>query len=95
VRAGHDDVDLRAALDGLGALGAEVVLAEGGPTLNGHLLEAGLVDEWCLTAAPWLVGGPSGRASAGPVEVPVPLRLMHVAAAEQLVFLRYLATHGH
>jgi riboflavin biosynthesis pyrimidine reductase len=44
---------LMAALE---AMGARVVLCEGGPTLFGELLGAGLVDELFLTLAPQLLG---------------------------------------
>ncbi|MDA0350975.1 MAG: dihydrofolate reductase family protein [Chloroflexi bacterium] len=38
-------------------LGASRVLVEGGPMLNGMLLDAGLVDEYFLTLGPRIVGG--------------------------------------
>lgn len=37
--------------------GVRSVLCEGGPTLNSHLLAAGLVDELFLSVSPQLVGG--------------------------------------
>lgn len=40
-------------------LDARYVLLEGGPTLNGQLLDAGLVDEYFLTLGPRIVGGSS------------------------------------
>ena len=42
-----------------------VVTCEGGPSLNGDLLAADLVDEWALTLSPMLVGGESQRSSHG------------------------------
>ncbi len=48
------------------ARGAEVVTCEGGPSLNGDLVAADLIDEWDLTVSPLLVGGEAGRASRGP-----------------------------
>ena len=39
------------------ALGAEVVLVEGGPSLNGLLVERDLLDELFLTVGPVIVGG--------------------------------------
>lgn len=54
-------VDLRVALAALGARGLSHVLAEGGPTLLGELIEADLVDELCATTSPMLVGGPAPR----------------------------------
>jgi len=38
-------------------LGASYVLLEGGPTINGQLLDAGFVDEYFLTLSPRIVGG--------------------------------------
>jgi riboflavin biosynthesis pyrimidine reductase len=38
-------------------LGARYVLLEGGPTLNGQLLDAGFIDEYFLTLGPRIVGG--------------------------------------
>ena len=40
--------------------GVEVLLAEGGPTINRALIDAGLVDELFLTLAPKLLAGPRG-----------------------------------
>jgi len=59
--AGTGRVDLAAALVALTARGLPRVLAEGGPRLFGDLLDAGLVDELCLTWSPFLVGGPAPR----------------------------------
>ncbi len=61
VVAGDDDVDLLDALRQLGNGGAEVILLEGGPTLNGAFVDADLVDELCLSVAPFLLGGASPR----------------------------------
>ena len=38
-------------------LGASYVLLEGGPTINGQLLDAGFIDEYFLTLGPRIVGG--------------------------------------
>lgn len=59
------DVDLAAALRELAGLGLGRVLTEGGPTLLGTLLDAGLVDELCLTTSPLQVGGAAGRVTGG------------------------------
>ena len=61
--AGEDHVDFSSALGHLAARGTRLVLCEGGPTLNGQLLSAGLVDELCLTLSPVLVGGRGPRIS--------------------------------
>jgi len=63
---GEDEVDLRLVLDRLGAAGMPHVLAEGGPTLLGTLLDRGLVDEVALTLAPRIVGGDGTRVTHGP-----------------------------
>jgi riboflavin biosynthesis pyrimidine reductase len=41
-------------------LGAELLLVEGGPSLNGHLIALGCVDEYFLTVGPVIVGGDGG-----------------------------------
>lgn len=70
VRAyGYGRVDLAAALGDVGADGARVVVCEGGPALNAALAEADLVDEWCLTLAPAVVGGDSRRVVDGAPEL--------------------------
>jgi riboflavin biosynthesis pyrimidine reductase len=87
VVAGDDDVDLEAALR---ALPAAVVLCEGGPTLNGQLVAAGLVDEWCLTLSPLLAGGGSKRVAVGPDAAPLGLRLDRLLEDGGFAFLRYV-----
>jgi riboflavin biosynthesis pyrimidine reductase len=89
IAAGAAEVDLAAALRELRARGSTVVLAEGGPRLNGALLAADLVDEWCLTVAPALVGGGSSRAVVGPEQVRH-LRLDRVLEGDGALLLRYL-----
>jgi len=66
VGAGTDTVDLTRAMADLGARGVQTVLVEGGPSLNGQLVAAGLVDEWCQSLAPLLVAGASDRVAHGP-----------------------------
>lgn len=70
LRAGSERVDLAGALGRLTEIvpGVTRVHAEGGPTLNGALLDADLVDELNLTVAPALVGGDSARATSGAAE---------------------------
>ncbi|MET0911610.1 MAG: dihydrofolate reductase family protein [Ilumatobacteraceae bacterium] len=66
VRAGTDAVDLAAALASLDQVcpSPRVVQAEGGPTLNGALLAADLVDEINVTTSPLTVGGIGPRLAA-------------------------------
>jgi riboflavin biosynthesis pyrimidine reductase len=87
VVVGDADVDLGAAVR---ALPAGVVLCEGGPTLNGHLLAAGLVDEWRLTVSPQLAGGTSKRAAVGPDTAPAAMVLDRLLEEDGLLFLRYV-----
>jgi riboflavin biosynthesis pyrimidine reductase len=63
VRAGRGGVDLGVALEGIEMLcrGVAVVQAEGGPRLNGALLEADLIDEIDVTTAPLAVAGDGAR----------------------------------
>lgn len=63
---GTSRVSMTEALSLLGHLGVTCVLCEGGPTLNAQLLAQDLVDEWCQTTSPMLVGGESSRAAVGP-----------------------------
>lgn len=54
--AGNGRVDLHACLKDLATRGCNEVLVEAGRTLNGALLQAGLVDELVLYLAPQLLG---------------------------------------
>lgn len=87
--AGEDDIELGLGIAALHErFGLCHLLCEGGPTLNAPLLEAGLVDELCLTVAPLLVGvdGPSlvDGLSAGHA-----LDLRQVLEQDGELFLRY------
>lgn len=85
-----DEVDLVVALGTLGEMGASVVLCEGGPTLNGALVHADLVDEVCLTVSPLLVSGESARIIHGPDRSDLaPLVLRRVLEDDGSLFLRY------
>ncbi len=68
-----------------------LLLCEGGPTLFGALLAAGLADELWLTLVPRLVGGASGAAllSGAAPQVPAPARLVGVLEHAGTLFLRY------
>jgi len=85
--AGAADVDLAALL---ARLGGQVVVCEGGPSLNGQLLAAGLVDEVFVTISPRLLGGGSARIAHGADGAdPEPWELRHVLAEDGYLFLRY------
>jgi 5-amino-6-(5-phosphoribosylamino)uracil reductase len=90
--AGERDVDLTRAVCALGDRGAARVLAEGGPTLNGHLAGADLLDEVCLTLAPTIVSGGSKRMVTGPdLPAPIAMHLRSLCEADGMLFLRYRA----
>lgn len=91
--AGDDDgasplVDLGALL---GRFAGRVVVSEGGPSLNGQLLAAGLVDEVFVTLSPRLVAGSSARLAHGPMSADAaPWELRHLLSdTEGYVLLRY------
>jgi riboflavin biosynthesis pyrimidine reductase len=80
VLAGDERVDLVAARKALEDRGMHQILSEGGPTLLGTMLSAGVVDELDLTWSPTVVGGDHTRIVAG---APVDLALEPVALVEQ------------
>jgi 2,5-diamino-6-(ribosylamino)-4(3H)-pyrimidinone 5'-phosphate reductase len=90
-RAGAE-LDLVAGMERLRRKhGVRTVLLEGGPTLLGAMLEAGLVDELFLSLAPLIVGGaPEAGLVEGPA-LPQPLRLslLGLLEEESFLFLRY------
>ncbi len=49
-------VDLRALMNRLAVLGVNELLVEAGATLNGALIQAGLIDEWVIYLAPKVLG---------------------------------------
>ncbi|WP_280504250.1 dihydrofolate reductase family protein, partial [Nocardia farcinica] len=63
IEAGGMAITPAGLLAALAERGLYRVLCEGGPHLFGQLLEADLVDELCLTTAPFLVGGTARRIS--------------------------------
>jgi riboflavin biosynthesis pyrimidine reductase len=88
IRAGHGGVDLAAAV---AQLPGDVVLAEGGPGLNGQLLAAGLVDEVCVTIAAVTVAGRSSRLAHGDAEHLRALHLAHLLTDDSgALYARYL-----
>ena len=69
--------------------GVNVVMAEGGPSLNGQLIARGLVDELSLTVAPALIAGASARIAHGTATTLTGLSLVHVLEEDGSLFLRY------
>lgn len=86
-------VDLGTALTALAARGLPRVLIEGGPSLLGAFIDADLLDELCLTAAPMLVGGSAVRIAAGTAATLTRMRRRHVITdTEGYLYLRYTRT---
>jgi riboflavin biosynthesis pyrimidine reductase len=91
--AGDETVDLTRAVAELGARGAGAILAEGGPTLNGELAQAGLLDELCVTLAPLLASGDAKRLIAGSALAQLAaLQLRSICEDDDYLFLRYRPT---
>ena len=91
VIAGDDEVDFGTAIEALRERVGPVILAEGGPTLNGQLAAADVLDELCVTISPLVVGGAGGRMVAhGPDHDPRPFAVDRVAQGGGLIFTRML-----
>ncbi|MDQ7805070.1 dihydrofolate reductase family protein [Amycolatopsis sp. A133] len=88
---GEAEVPAERVVSTLVAEGLGRIDCEGGPRLFGSLIEAGAVDEFRLTVAPFLVAGTSGRASFGAAVDPAELELASVLTDGASVLLRYLA----
>jgi riboflavin biosynthesis pyrimidine reductase len=93
VVAGDETVDLRAAVDALAERGHRRLLAEGGPHVLAQFLEAGLLDELCLTVGPLMAGPGGSRIVTGPPgtgpAAPLALTLAHVLEEDSFLFCRY------
>ncbi|CAB4807041.1 MAG: pyrimidine reductase family protein [Actinobacteria bacterium] len=88
--AGVDEVDLRDAFAQLRKQELTTLLCEGGPTLNNQLLADDLVDEWCQTISPILVGGTAARGAHGPaMGTANKLKLTRVVVDDDVLLLRY------
>jgi riboflavin-specific deaminase-like protein len=91
---GAKELDLTAALHWLKTQHVELLLVEGGGTLNGELLRLGAVDEVFLTIAPSLIGGKTAPTPFdGPglgLETLQQMELVSCEMRDNEVFLRYL-----
>jgi riboflavin-specific deaminase-like protein len=88
--AGSNTVDLRAAFAELRALELKTLLCEGGPTLNNQLLTDDLVDEWCQTVAPVLIGSEAtSSADRSSSSIARSLQLARVIVEDDVLLLRY------
>lgn len=93
LRPGGDAAALRGLVEELRADGLRRILCEGGPTLLGGLLAAGLVDELCCTITPSLVGGGAKRIVGGP-PVDVPLTLASLVEQDGTLLARWLVSRA-
>jgi 5-amino-6-(5-phosphoribosylamino)uracil reductase len=67
------------------------ILTEGGPTLLGTFVQRDLLDELCLTIAPYLVGGLARRIATGPGQVLTHLRCAHILTDDAgYLYTRYV-----
>ena len=71
-------VDEAAVLAAVSAGGHHRVLTEGGPMLLSSFIEADLLDELCLTVAPYLVGGQARRIATGPGQAHTAMHCAHL-----------------
>ncbi len=84
-------MDPGAVVDLLRARGHGLILCEGGPTLHGSLLAAGLVDELFLTVSPLLAGRSAQSERLSPVEGAE--LLPHLTVGGRLLGLRRDGAH--
>ncbi|WP_256839352.1 dihydrofolate reductase family protein [Ornithinimicrobium faecis] len=93
IPCGADTVEASVALEALRDRGLQQVLTEGGPHLLGSWVQAGVVDELCLTVRPVVVGGTGPRILEAPIGTG-PLAhfdLHHALAMDGDLMLRYVA----
>ncbi len=89
VVAGGDRLDPKLLVSELAARGLRQQHCEGGPSLFGSLLAAGVVDELCLTVSPQLVAGDATRIAVGELGSPRELALGHLLVSGETLLLRY------
>ncbi|HXA11195.1 MAG TPA: pyrimidine reductase family protein, partial [Mycobacterium sp.] len=86
-----DRVDESVLLDALGARGMRRVLTEGGPMLLGAFVQRNLLDELCLTIAPYVVGGLARRIATGPGQLLTRMRCAHILTDDAgYLYTRYV-----
>ena len=84
-------IDEAALLGVLGERGMRRILTEGGPTLFGSLVQRDMLDELCLTIAPFVVGGLARRIAAGPEQLLTRMRCAHILTDDAgYLYTRYV-----
>lgn len=85
------EVDLGVLLRRLAERGLSRMLTEGGPSLLGAFIGAGLLDEMCLTTAPLLAGGSALRVATGTTDVLTRMRRTHLLGDDEgYLYTRYI-----
>ena len=89
------DLVVAPRLDGPGIINAlgsvDVILCEGGPTVNSQLISANVVDEINLTISPLFAMGRSKRIAVGEeLDPAIELKLDRTLVGDRSLFLRYL-----
>ncbi len=86
-----DKVDEAALLAILRDRGMRRILTEGGPTLLGSFIQRGLLNELCLTIAPYIVGGLARRIATGPGQLQTRMRCAHILTDDAgYLYTRYV-----
>ena len=86
-----EKVDEATMLTALGARGMRRILTEGGPTLLDSLIQRDMLDELCLTIAPYIVGGQARRIATGPGQLLTRMRCAHVLTDDAgYLYTRYV-----
>lgn len=94
VSCGRSEVDMDRAVGELRRRGLGRILCEGGPALARTLLDAGLVDELCLTISPVVLGG--GRRLFGEQQLARAggFELAAILEADSMLLARYRLRRG-
>ncbi|UXA08862.1 pyrimidine reductase family protein [Mycobacterium sp. SMC-2] len=75
----------------LGDRGMRRILTEGGPMLLDSLIRRDMLDELCLTIAPYIVGGLARRIATGPSQLLTRMRCAHVLTDDAgYLYTRYV-----
>ncbi|MGO1539215.1 MAG: pyrimidine reductase family protein [Leucobacter sp.] len=92
VSVGGSELDPSAVRRDLERRGCMHIHSEGGPHLFGSFIDAGVVDELCLTLAPVLAAGDAGRIARSTSGVHHEMELAALLQAGDELFLRYVAS---
>lgn len=90
IAAGEGEIDWHQVRHHLAERGLNRVLCEGGPTLQGRLIELDLVDELCLSIAPVMATGTAPRIGHGTTAVENRMALGHAVQIGDLLLTRWV-----